>query len=180
MYKQLFSMGRAAKKKGESVEVPKKKLLFTIDEVCDSSEYSFMSNVVCAFANLPESAPAIFLKGKFYKIDEMLNKYPETSQSKMRSAVVRVVESAVGVEPLSVGNGLLFASTKPATLELMFAFAHIYYESDGNGQYVRRASKWWRRRYVKLEPLDPGLVNYLSQLLKECPTCTTTSSLPMS
>lgn len=164
-------MGRS-KRENEREKILKslRRRLFAIDGLCNSNDYPFQGGLICGSAEVPESAPAVLVRGGLHKIDEILSRYPEASPTEVRPAVIRIVESAGGVEPRPAGgSGLLFASTGPAKLELMFAFLHIYYEPSGDGMYVRRVSKWWRRKYVELEPLDPGLIEYLAKLLERTP-----------
>jgi len=170
MYKHIFAMGRS-KKESEREKIIKslRRSLFVVDGLCNSNDYPFQGGLICGSVEVPESAPAVFLEGGFRKIDEVLSKYPEASPTELRPAVVRVVEFAGGVEPRPAGSsGLLLASTGPTKLELTFAFLHIYYE-PGDGQYVRQVRKRWLRKYVELEPLDPGLIGHLAALLERAP-----------
>jgi len=157
-------MGRNPKK-GEK-EKPLEERLFTI-ELCNSND-PLNSRIYCSSLDIPEVAPAVFLKGGLYKADEILSKYPEVLQNKIRPTVIRFVESASGVEPRATSHGLLFASTEQSKLELMFGFLEIYYEQNGDG-YVRQVHKWWRRRQIGLIPLDPGLIEHLAAMLDKAP-----------
>jgi len=158
-------MGRNPKKGEKEKQLEER--LFTI-EVCNSNDHPFNDRIYCSSLNIPEVAPAVFLRDGLHKADEILSKYPETSQNRIRPTVIRFVESASGVEPRATSHGLLFASTEQAKLELMFGFLEIYYEQSGDG-YVRRVHKWWRRRQIGLIPLDPGLIENLAAMLDKAP-----------
>jgi len=165
MYKYVFAAGRRSRKE-EKEESLEKGLLAM--EVCNSNDHPFNDRIYCSLLNIPEVAPAVFLRDGLHKADEILSKYPETSQNRIRPIVIRFVESASGVEPRATSHGLLFASTEHAKLELMFGFLEIYYEQNGDG-YVRQVHKWWRRRQIGLIPLDPGLIEHLAAMLDKAP-----------
>jgi len=113
---------------------------------------------------MPKRTSAVLIKGGLHRLSDVLNRFPEEG-NKLLLTSVTVVEEVHGVEPIKVGEDLLFASTKPARLEVLFGLATVLY-APHNGTYVRQVHKRWLRKYVELRPLNPGIVNILPRLLE--------------
>jgi len=101
----MFSMGRS-KRENEREKILKslRRGLFAIDGLCNSNDYPFQGGLICGSVEVPESAPAVLVRGGLHKIDEVLSRYPEVSPTEVRPAVIRIVESASGVEPRPIGG----------------------------------------------------------------------------
>lgn len=136
--------------------------------LCDARECAIFG--VCCNIFAPKEVPAVLIKGGLYKLSDLLNdsnfldKFPEVTRFG-QGTFIRAVEEVHGVEPIGVGDDLLFASTRPAKLEILFAEVDVEYVPNG-GVYVRRIHKRRFKEYVNLAPLNQGLVSLLPRLLE--------------
>jgi len=145
---------------------------YVVDGFCNP-EFSFSDYRTCnPRPDPPPEAVAVVVRGGLRRVAEIVERYPESVAvgrlASPRGAVVTVVESACCVRPKVLGNSLLFASSQLVRLELTFAEIFVYYVEagppgpDGSAVYRRRVDVRRFRRGIRLKPLHPALIEYLS------------------
>jgi len=145
--------------------------ILKIRGLCDARECSIFG--ICCNVITPREVPAVLVKGGLHKLSDLLSdhgllgKFPEESP-RGEGTFIRAVEEVRGIEPIRVSSGLLFASTRPARLEIVFSQVDVEYVPRG-GVYARRIRRRQFRQYVNLTPLNRGLVHFLPRLLEAEP-----------
>jgi len=89
--------------------------------------------------------PAVIVRGGIPRISEIVSSYPEYAEAESDGLVIKsppsyymyVVRSVCCIKPRAVGRDLVYASTRPARLEVEFASLRIYYDVEPSREYTR-------------------------------------------
>jgi len=135
--------------------------ILEIKGFCNARDCAYFG--ICCTTDIPKSAPAVLVRGGLHKLSDALGRFPEVGQPWRDNTFITVVEEVRGAEPIRVGEDLLFASTGPARLEVLFAIAAIQYVPNGGTRQVRQR---WLRKFIELKPLNQGLIGFLARALE--------------